>query len=329
MNTKKLVLCVACILLLSIALPAAAASAEKQLSYDSPEAAIAALAEATKKNDKAKLLAILGPEANDLIDSGDAVADNAERAAFAAAFDKKHSLVPYTAAEEETPGTAPERRTLEVGENDWPFPIPLVKDGKTGRWSFDGKSGLEELLDRRVGQNELAAMQVCQAYVDAQRDYYRMNPEKGLVPQFAQKIVSTPGKRDGLYWKSKDGEPPSPLGSLAAAASQEGYKSQSQDESAPYHGYRYKVLTAQGENAKGGAYSYVENGMMFGGFALLAYPDNYGVSGVMSFVVNQEGVLYEKNLGQDTSALAQKITLFDPDDTWKEVDADGESTPKN
>lgn len=297
--------------------------------YDTPEAAVQALASAIKANDAKELLAIFGAKAAPLVESGDARADEAERANFIAAYEKKHELVanaPDQTGEKKPaspqgkkagksePG-ASESRILEVGPDGWPFPIPLVREAKSGRWFFDTDAGLQELLNRRIGNNELSALQVCLAYVDAQNDYYRLNPEKAPVAHFAQKIVSSPDKRDGLYWPAKEGEAQSPLGSLIAAAESKGGAAKAAPGGA-YHGYRYRILTAQGQSASHGAYNYIENGLMFGGFALLAYPETYGATGVMSFIVNQDGVVFEKNLGKNTESLAKAITLFDPDSSW-------------
>ena len=299
--------------------------------YATPEDAAQALAAAAKAGDTKELLTILGPKAAPLARSGDAQTEGAERAAFASAYEKKHELVapqPEQAGGEQAKrpakgkANARELRILEIGENNWPFPIPLVRDPKNGRWFFDTAAGMQELLDRRIGNNELSAIQVCLAYVDAQNDYYRLNPEKAPVAHFAQKIASSPGKRDGLYWPAKEGEEKSPLGSLAASAEDAGKIRAEKPEAGTYHGYRYRVLTAQGANAVHGAYSYVENGLMFGGFALLAYPETYGVTGVMSFMVNQDGTVFEKNLGKSTASLAKRITVFNPDRSWAKVKTD-------
>ena len=296
------------------------ANAENARIYPSPQAAFEALAKAAQANDPNELVSILGPGAKELVDTGDAVADKVERAAFVKAYKEKHALISYTADDEAMAAGAPQRLFMEIGKAGWPFPIPLVADASGKAWSFDARQGAEEILSRRVGRNELAAMEVCQAYVDAQYDYYRLNPEKSAVPHFARKIVSSQGQRDGLYWETKPGEPASPLGELVAAAADDGYTPVGQGQSRAYYGYRYRVLTAQGPHAAQGAYSYIGNDLMFGGFALLAYPDKYGSTGVMTFMVNQDGVLYEKNLGKDTGRLAPGIDSFDPDDTWRKVD---------
>lgn len=313
---------------------ATTAKAEAPKTFPSPESAVKALLEAVKTDNQAELLKIFGPEAKDLVSSGDEVADKAERAAFVKAYKTKHKLAAYADivqdaenvgaeadanAEKDKAAPAPELRILQIGEKNWPFPIPIVPgpDGKA--WFFDTKAGLEEVLDRRIGRNELSAMEVCRAYVDAQYDYYKLNPDKSIIPHFAAKIVSSPGKRDGLYWESKENEPASPLGQLMAEASASGYAAPQQGEQKPYHGYLYRILTEQGPAAPHGAYSYMGGDFMFGGFALLAFPANYGVTGVMSFMVNQDGVVYEKNLGEDTATLAEKIISYDPDASWNKI----------
>lgn len=309
------------------------ARAEAPKSFPSPESAVKAMVEAFKADNRAELLKIFGPEAEDMVNSGDETADKAERAAFVKAYKTKHALVPYEDALEEakageTGATAkagkaapgPERRTLEVGEKNWPFPIPLVADATGKQWSFDTKAGLDDVLDRRIGRNELSAIEVCRAYVDAQYDYYKLNPDNAIIPHFAARVISSPGKRDGLYWETKEGEPESPMGGRIAEASAEGYAVPQQGKQKAYHGYLYRILTGQGKHAQQGAFNYMGgDDLMFGGFALLAVPANYGVSGVMTFMVNQDGAVYEKNLGEDTAALASKITVFDPDPTWSKI----------
>ena len=319
-------------LLLSGADPA---RAEAPQTFPSPESAVKALLQAAKAHNQEALLKIFGTDAKDLVNSGDETADKAERAAFVKAYNTKHALIAYgdivhdaesvgEKAENEAgkskAAPPPQLRILQIGEKNWPFPIPLVSDASGKEWSFDTKSGLEEVLDRRIGRNELSALEVCRAYVDAQYEYYKLNPDKSVIPHFAAKIVSSPGKRDGLYWESKAGEPASPLGELMADAAAEGYATPQQGGGKPYHGYRYRILTEQGPAAPHGAYSYMGGDFMFGGFALLAFPFNYGVTGVMSFIVNQDGVVYEKNLGEDTAALAEKITSFNPDSSWNKID---------
>ena len=198
-----------------------------------------------------------------------------------------------------------------MGENSYPFPFPLVKDA--AGWRFDARRGANEIVNRRIGANELATIQVCLAYVDAQREFVLKDRDSNGVLEYAQKLVSTPGKHDGLYWAAKEGESPSPLGPLGLKARHEGYGK----DAGAYHGYRYKILTGQGKGAPGGAYDYVVKGKMIGGFGLVAWPARWGASGVMTFVCNHEGVVYETNLGPDTGTIAAAMTRFNPDSTWK------------
>ena len=311
MYRKKIQIFAAGIVVLLLSAIGAAAQNSGPALYNTPEDAANALIGAAKANDTNALATVLGPEAKDLINSGDATADNTDRALFVVAWEKKHSL------RTEADGSV----SLVLGEKELRFPVPLVKNA-AGKWLFDGKAGLEELTNRRIGRNELSAMEVCRAIADAQRDYYTLNPDHETVRHFAPKILSSPGGRDGLYWPTKDGETPSPLGALVANAADEGYNK----EAGAYHGYRYRILTGQGNNAPGGAYNYVGNGVMLGGFAVLAYPEKYGVSGVMTFLLGHDGTLFEKNLGKDTAALAAELTLYDPDASWQKVE-DVEAQP--
>jgi len=209
------------------------------------------------------------------------------------------------------------KAVLEVSKDAWPLPIPIVM--KRGTWRFDTRAGKEEILNRRVGRNELNTIQVCLAYVDAQRDYADLIREIDGRRKYAQQLFSEPGMKDGLYWEARPGEPPSPLGPLVAEAQKEGYKRNPDSKPSPYHGYFYRILKAQGRNAPGGNYDYVVDGNMIGGFALIAYPATYGSSGVMTFMVNQDGVVYQKDLGEDTLSVAPGLTEYDPDGTWAEV----------
>jgi len=287
--------------ILLVAALLASSGAWAQFLYHSPEEATAALIAAVRDDDIGKMRAILGPAGNDVVDSGDPVADDAAREKFVAAFDAKHEITPDGAF----------KATLIVGDNDWPFPIPLTK--KEGMWRFDTPAGREEILYRRVGQNEADAIEVALAYVDAQKEYAAADPDKTGAHPYAERVVSSPGKMDGLYWPSTPGEPESPIGEFMANASSEGY---TPGAKAPYHGYRYKILTRQGTGAAGGAYDYVVRGKMIGGFGLVAYPAEYGNSGVMTFIVNQDGTVFQKDLGPRTAALAQQMDSFDPDRTW-------------
>ncbi len=281
----------------------------QQKTFKSPEEAVKGLMDAVKSNNTKELMAIFGPAGKEIISSGDEVADKAGREHFIKDYEEKSSL------EKETD----KKLILVVGNREWPLPIPIVKKGET--WVFDTKAGKEELLNRRIGRNELNTIQTCLAMVDAEKEYAMKDRDNDKVREYAQKFMSTPGKKDGLYWEAKEGEGQSPLGSLAARAVQEGYKSRkSGDKPAPYHGYFYRILKAQGKNAPGGAYEYVVNGKMIGGFALIAYPAEYGASGVMTFVVNHDGVVYEKDLGKETVKIASAMTKYDPDKTWKKVE---------
>jgi len=274
-----------------------------QSTFASPEEAAAALAAAMRSDERKQIWRVLGPGASKLIRSGDPVQDNDAREAFVAAYDQSVKF--------ERSGDA--KATLLVGPDDFPFPYPLVM--KNNRWQFDAKQGDEQVLDRRIGRNELSAISVCLAYVDAQREYAALDRNGNGLLEYAQKLSSTPGKHDGLYWKTAEGEAPSPLGPLAASARSQGYGRAGPGE--PYHGYFYKILTGQGKDAPGGAYDYVVNGKMIGGFGLVAYPARWGNSGVMTFICNHDGVVYEKNLGHETQGIASKMTLFNPDTTWQ------------
>src|SRR5215831_1515936 len=281
-------------------------AAATQQTFASPEAGVQALIDAAKNNDTKTMLTILGPEARAYLNTGDAVSDRASLARFVQAYEEAHALVP----------SGDTKVSLQIGNDEWPFPVPLVKDNTS--WRFDSKEGKEEILNRRIGRNELDVIQVCLAYVDAQREYYMSNPQHAALLHYAAKFRSTPGKRDGLYWETKADEPPSPLGPLVAQARKEGYKREAGKPTA-YHGYYYKILTAQGPNAPDGAYDYMVRGKMIGGFALVAYPAQYGSSGIMTFIVNYDGVVYQKDLGPQTTTQAQSITKFDPDETWTKL----------
>ncbi len=283
-----------------------AEAAAKQKGFATPEEAVKAAVTAARSNNDKELIAIFGPSSKDLIFSGDAVADKQRREKFLKAFNEKNSLVPEKGG-----------MVLVIGNNDWPFPIPLVKKGKI--WSFDTGRGREEILNRRIGENELSTIQTVLAIVDAQREYALKEISGEGIPEYAQKFLSDPGKKNGLYWETKEGEEPSPLGPAVAQAKKEGY-TKSGDKPAPVHGYYYRMLKAQGKNASGGAYDYVVKGKMIGGFAVIASPAIYGNSGVMTFLVNHDGVVYQKDLGKNTEKAAMAIKKFDPDKTWKKVE---------
>jgi hypothetical protein len=276
-----------------------------QQAYPSPEDAAAALAAAVKTGTTRALLKVLGRDGKDIVESGDDVADAEARQRFLSAYDAKHSVK----------AEGNKKATLILGADEFPFPIPLVNN-RTG-WEFDPAAGRVEILYRRIGRNELDAIQTCLAFVDAQNEYAEKDRTGSGQGVYAQRIVSSPGKKDGLFWR--DDRDPSPLGELAAQASAEGYKVGDQPE--PYHGYYFRILSAQGSGAPGGALNYVVGGKMIGGFALIAYPAEYGNSGVMTFMVNHAGTVCQKDLGKRTESIAKRIYLFDPDQTWKKVDA--------
>ncbi|MDR3389881.1 MAG: DUF2950 domain-containing protein [Rudaea sp.] len=305
--------CVARIAILALGsvlmLPSGSFAASAQRSFESAQAGVDALIKATKANDEPALRAIFGPEGSKLLSSGDPVEDAQSRAAFARAFDEASKIVPEGDAQ----------AILMIGKDEWPMPIPLVK-GRDG-WRFDTIKGEDEILKRRIGRNELEAMQVCMAIVDAQREYATQHLDDG-VPVYATRLTSSPGKHDGLYWPTPPNATPSPLGALLAAAADKGYTESGALRHAPYRGYYYRILTAQGKNAAEGARDYLVKGKMIGGFAVIAYPAGYRTSGVMSFQVNHDGVIYQKDLGPDTKTVAATIKAFDPAD-WKKAEPNG------
>jgi len=276
----------------------------KQKVFGSPEEAMKVLVETVQVGDKKGILAVLGPDGENIIDSGDAVQDKNVQDRFVKAYEER---VEYVKEKQD-------QVSVIIGKDNWPFPIPIVKRGEG--WAFDTRAGKEEMLNRRIGRNELSAIQVCLAYVEAQREYASTDREQDGVIQYAQKVLSDPYRRNGLYWEVGEGEIPSPLGPFIAQAAQAGYTKKG-DKPIPYHGYYYKILKAQGKNAPGGAFSYVINGHMVAGFALVAWPAEYAVSGVMTFIVNQNGTVYQKDLGLKTGELAKTMTLYNPDRTWR------------
>jgi hypothetical protein len=296
------------VLLTSFFVATAGAAATAQRNFASPEDAAAALAQAVKAQDRAATLAVLGQDAADWISSGDAVADRASIARFIAAYDAKHAIV-----------RDGNKATLTLGADDFPFAFPIIRNGE--RWRFDTAAGKEEMLARHIGENELSAIKVLQAIVDAQMEYASEDRNGDGVLAYAQKFASSPGKRDGLYWPVKDGEKPSPLGELVARASGEGYRKNDDKNPSAYHGYYYRMLTSQGKNAPSGALDYVVHGRAIGGFAAIAYPARYGNSGIMTFIVNQDGKLYQADLGPNTQARATQMQQFDPGPEWSPVQA--------
>jgi len=284
---------------------AATSVAMAQQTFKTPEEAATALVNAAKSGDSKSIVTVLGPDGEDIVSSGDEVADAATRAKFIAAFDSKHTI----AMEGDS------KAIMVVGPDDFPLPIPLVR--KDGLWRFDTAAGREEILFRRIGENELDAIQSALAYVDAQDEYAEKDRTGAGVNTYAQRIISQPGKKDGLYWPTSQGEEASPLGELIAEATKQGYRVGG--GRTPFHGYYFKILTKQGAAAAGGELEYIVNGKMIGGFALVAYPAEYRNSGVMTFIVNHAGTVFQKDLGPNTAQVAERMTAFNPDKTWRAV----------
>lgn len=276
------------------------------VTYASPDEAVTALISAVEARDRAKTKEILGFRSDTLLTSGDAVEDSTQIAAFVSRYHEKHQLATGS----------PDELVLQVGADDWPFPIPLLRD-KNNRWHFDGVAGADEIAYRRIGANELRTIAVMHGYVEAQRDY-AAKPHDGIpAGAYAQMLRSDPGKQNGLYWDAAPGQPESPAGPFLASATAEGYGGQG--AGAPYHGYLFRPLDQQGAAAASGARPYVVDGRQTGGFALLAWPASYGASGVMSFMVNQDGVVWQRDLGAQTPDVAASIKQFDPDSTWTPI----------
>jgi hypothetical protein len=283
--------------------PGSLPAAVKQKSFGSAEEAVQALISAGRNNDDKELSAIFGPDGKDIMFSGDKAADKQRRENFLAKYDEKNKLV-----------REGKSAILVIGKDEWPFPIPIEK--KDTAWVFDTKKGKEEILNRRIGENELSTIKTCLAVVDAQREYAMIDRDGDNLHEYAEKFGSDPGKKNGLYWATKEGEDPSPLGQLLAQAKAEGYSKKGETGPVPYHGYYYRIIKSQGKNAPGGAYDFVIKGNMIGGFAIVAYPSKYGNSGVMTFIVNHDGVVYQKDLGNNTATSAKAMTKHDPDKTW-------------
>jgi hypothetical protein len=291
----------------TLLLLATASAAIAQEDYQSPQAAVDALVATARSGDQKAALVVLGRDGADIISSGDKVSDEAVRQRFVASYDARHQVVQE----------GNRKAILLIGDKDYPFPVPLIRN-RNGTWSFDTDTGREEILFRRIGHDELSAIQTCLAYVDAQNEYAAKDRTGAGAGIYAQHFMSQPGTRSGLYWPAAQGEEESPLGELFIAATRQGY--QPGHGRAPYHGYFYKILTKQGAAAKGGAVDYVVNGKMVGGFALVAYPAEYRNSGVMTFVVNHDGAVFQKDLGPNTAAIAEAITAFNPDRSWSRVE---------
>ena len=284
---------------------AAPCVAMAQQAFQTPEEAATALINAAKSGDMKAIVTVLGPNGEDIVSSGDEVADAATRAKFVAAYDAKHEIAKQ----------GDSKAVMVIGPDDFPLPIPIIR--KDGLWRFDTAAGREEILFRRIGENELDAIQSALAYVDAQDEYAEKDRTGAGINTYAQRIVSQPGKKDGLYWPTSQGEEPSPLGELIAEATKQGYRVGV--GRTPFHGYYFKILTEQGPAAAGGELDYVVNGKMIGGFALVAYPAEYRNSGVMTFIVNHASTVFQKDLGPNTTQLAERMTSFNPDKSWQAV----------
>ncbi len=279
--------------------------------FATPEDAVTALVDAAKADDEKELVSILGASLKDWIESGDPVADKNSKEKFVADYQQKHEI----------DASAASKAILLIGDDDFPFPIPMVKIND--KWSFDPQQGKQEIIDRRVGKNELDTIETLLAIADAQNDYVELNPLGRGAPEYARRFISSPKEHDGLYWPTGSSEPESPLGALVAEAATSGYSPTSGGDASsknPYHGYYFRILTAQGAHAPGGAYSYIVNGRMIGGFSVIAWPVKYGVSGYKTFMINQDQTVYEADLGRNTSAEVQGIRTFDPDEDWKKID---------
>ncbi|MGH7066194.1 MAG: DUF2950 domain-containing protein [Acetobacteraceae bacterium] len=288
--------------------PVAVQAAAAQQSFATAEQAVGALVAALRANNTTALAAILGPGSEKLLSSGDAVADTTARQHFVQSYDQQHQLISGGA----------EQMLLEVGSNDWELPIPIVE--VAGQWHFDSVAGAQELVDRRIGRNEILAIRTLLGIVDAEKQYFSLAARQSQG-EFAERLVSTPGNRDGLYWPTTSNEDESPLGPLVATAEAEGYPGELvAGKPTPYQGYYFRILTAQGPYAAGGAKSYVENGRMTGGFAVLAWPAIFGASGIMTFIVDQDGTVFQKDLGSDSAKTAAAIKSFDADLSWTRIE---------
>jgi hypothetical protein len=283
------------------------ARAADQRTFATPAEAVQALLKAAEDSNQDEMLAVLGDDGKDLVFSGDPVQDKSGMESFVKSYNTKHSIVEQDM----------KTRILRVGASDWELPIPIVNDG--GKWRFDTATGRQELIYRRIGYNELGAIAACRGYIDAQKDYASAGHDGLPAGVYAQRLISSAGKQDGLYWETAEGDPPSPAGPLLARASDDGYATGGVGKAQPYHGYFYRVLKAQGTAAKGGAKSYLSDGKLTEGVALVAFPAQYKVSGVMTFIINQRGVVYQKDLGEKTADMATAMTAYDPDSTWKKV----------
>lgn len=304
LHWRRLVMLLAALAAWMTCLPSWADRQPQQL-FASPEAAAEALASAWRSGDTDALLALFGPDGAKLVRSGDPMGEQIARSRLASAYDEAHQI--------EKDGAS--HAVIILGKDDWPYPIPLEMQGT--RWRFDTKAGAQQIVDRRIGHHEVHAIHVCRTYVEAQLSYSASHRTVDGRPEFAQRIASSPGRHDGLYWVASDGEEESPLGPLIASADAQRHSASGTGTAMPFHGYAFRILTQQGKHAPGGAHSYVVDGQMTGGFALLAFPAQFGASGVMTFIVNQNGVVYEKNLGPHTANIARRMQRYDPDGSWK------------
>jgi len=297
-------------ILLTVCFPSRSMAQRKdQKTFSSPEEASNALVKAAQSNDEKAMLDILGPDGKQLVSSGDETEDADSRANFAQRYQEMHRLV------KEPDGTT----TLYTGAENWPMPIPLVNQGNS--WYFDTEAGKKEILYRRIGQNEISAIRVCEELVAAEKEYYSTQHD-----QYAEKFFSDEGQHNGLYWKAANGEPQSPIGPLLASAVAEGYAKGRDDAPTPYRGYYYHILIGQGKNGPDGAKSYIANGKMTDGFAFVAYPAEYRSSGVMTFIVSEDGVVYQKDLGKKTGVLAKAMKDYNPDSSWQKGEDEQEET---
>jgi hypothetical protein len=286
------------------------------MAFSTPEAAVDSLVTALRTDDQPQLKKIFGSDSDDLLSSGDDVTDANAKAEFLERFDAQHRLVPVE-------GLGNDVMNLEIGPNQWPLPIPIIRE--SDGWRFDTAAGLDEMLNRRIGRNELATIETCRALADAQHEYYALNPMNAPQRQYADRFFSTPGSRDGLFWTVAAGEPPSPVGEFVVDAAEEGYKREASDarniQLRPYHGYYFRQLKAQGKHAPGGGkMSYLNGDRLTKGFAIVAYPAEYGNSGIKTFMINHLGVVYQRDLGDDTAAKAKAMTEFDPSPEWDVID---------
>src|SRR5262245_3994072 len=302
---------IACVIAVAVAAMVSCARSEpqpQQLMFGSPEEAVQALAKIVKAADVDQLTQIFGPDSKELVDTSDPVTARRNRETFTVAFAESWKLVDAENG----------AKTLVIGNEDWPFPVPLVKDGS--RWRFDTAAGKSEVLARRIGRNELAVIRICQTYVAAQHRYAEHGHDGKPARLYAQTFRSDSGKENGLYWPEVKGKPLSPLGDLVAQAASEGRPIGEGKQQQPFQGCYFKILTAQGAAASGGAKSYLANGDLSGGFALVAWPADYDLTGIMTFIVNQDGIVYEKDLGADTAAIAGKMSDYNPDESWHRVE---------